>query len=112
MRRNEFRDFCNRLDENMWNRFLTKEDDENPGQKKWSRREKMARADLVIQQKSSEGLTKRQIVTAVVDATNVSRRVACQWVKHWYDHHSPKEDVSPNMDTLSAFSSRMNNTGI
>lgn len=109
MKRNEFRDFCNRLDENMWNRFLTKEDEENPGEKKWSRREKMARADLIIQQKHSEGLSKRQIVTAVVDATSVSRRTACQWLKHWLDHHAPKES---NMDTLAAFTSRMNNTGI
>jgi hypothetical protein len=86
MERNEFIEFC-RLDENIWNRFMTDETVEGPPQKKWKRREKMARADLIISQKHAAGESKRKIVTAVVDATGVSRQTACGWVNHWLEKH-------------------------
>jgi hypothetical protein len=89
MRRNEFIEFV-RLDENMWHRFMSADEGEEGPQKKWTRREKMARADLIISQKRKEGVTsKRKIVTAVVDSTGVSRKTACAWVNHWIAHHEP-----------------------
>lgn len=89
MKRNEFIEFC-RLDENMWHKFMTDEDLEGKPQKKWKRREKMARADLLISQQKEAGVTsKRKIVTAIVNATGVSRKTACGWVNHWIQHHEP-----------------------
>lgn len=90
MKRNEFIEFC-RLDENMWHKFMKADEEaEGPPQKKWSRREKMARADLIIQQKREAGETsKRKIVTAIVSSTGVSRKTACGWVNQWMAHHDP-----------------------
>jgi hypothetical protein len=69
---------------------MTDEESEGPPQKKWKRREKMARADLIISQLKENGETsKRKMVTAIVNATGVSRRVACGWVNHWMQHHQP-----------------------
>ena len=86
MKRNEFIDFC-RLDENAWQKFM-KENDYGPPEKSWKRREKLARADLIIQQKKDSGETNnRKIVTAIVDSTGVSRKTACSWLKQWVSHH-------------------------
>lgn len=94
MRRNEFIEFCRQeeaLNENMWHKFMkADEESEGPPQKKWSRREKMARADLIIQQQKDQGVTsKRKIVTAIVASTGVSRKTACGWVNQWMQHHEP-----------------------
>ena len=95
MKRNEFIEFCSKdelLTENLWHKFMSAEETEGPPQKKWKRREKMARADLIIQQKREAGETsKRKIVTAVVAATGVSRKCACGWVNHWIQHHEPMD---------------------
>lgn len=86
MKRNEFIDFCN-LNENTWQKFIKKS---NGLDKDWTRREKLARADLIIQQKRSSGETNnRAIVTAIVDSTGVNRTTACKWLKHWISHHEP-----------------------
>jgi hypothetical protein len=91
MKRHEFTEFC-RLDENMWHKFMTDESEEDgTPKKKWKRREKMARADLIIQQKKESGETSnRKIVTAIVAATGVSRKTACGWLNHWLTHHEPE----------------------
>jgi hypothetical protein len=126
MKPNEFREFC-RLDENMWQKFMSDEQSEGPPQKKWKRREKMARADLIIQQKREEGLGKRKIVTAIVGATGVSRKTACQWLNHWIKQHEPEvaldkqpdedededeDEVGIDANKFTAFVNRKDGTGI
>ena len=97
MKRNEFIDFCrsdDNFNENLWHKFMkaTDEKAEGPSVPQWKRREKMARADLIIKQKKESGETnKRKIVTAVVDATGVSRHTAHGWVAHWMQHHEAIE---------------------
>lgn len=86
MKRNEFIEFC-RLDENAWQKFM-KETSDGP-KKSWNRREKLARTDIIIQQKRETGESNRKIVTAIVDATGVSRATACKWLKQWISHHEP-----------------------